>query len=138
MFEVTSYHYIGASHIKTLPKNVCLKHHHHHHHHCFYHHHHHPHHHFRLHHHNFLAPWRPTCLRSFRMKITLKNHHRLYQNHHYHHNLYHHRHNHHFHKKIISAPFLTPEETKILVLLSPSVERFGVSRMQDFCYTLDL
>ena len=31
-----------------------------------------------------------------------------------------------------AAPFLTPAETKILVLLSSSVERFGVSRMQDF------
>ena len=30
------------------------------------------------------------------------------------------------------SPFLTPAETKILVLLSASVERFGVSRMRDF------
>ena len=32
-------------------------------------------------------------------------------------------------------PFLTPAETKILVLLSASVERFGVSRMRDFLFT---
>ena len=31
-----------------------------------------------------------------------------------------------------SAPFLTPAETKISVLLSASVERFGVSHMRDF------
>ena len=30
---------------------------------------------------------------------------------------------------MLSAPFLTPTETKILVLLCASVERFGVSRM---------
>ena len=35
-------------------------------------------------------------------------------------------------KKMLSAPFLTPAETKMLVLLSASVERFGVSRMRDF------
>ena len=35
-------------------------------------------------------------------------------------------------KKMLSAPFLTPAETKISVLLSVSVERFGVSRMRDF------
>ena len=33
---------------------------------------------------------------------------------------------------LLSAPFLTPAETKILVLLSTSVERFGVSRMRVF------
>ena len=32
-------------------------------------------------------------------------------------------------KKIQSAPILTPAETKILMILSESVERFGVSRM---------
>ena len=30
------------------------------------------------------------------------------------------------------GPFLAPADTKILVLLSASVERFGVSRMRDF------
>ena len=35
-------------------------------------------------------------------------------------------------KKMRSAPFLTPAETKILVPLSASVQRFGVHRMQDF------
>ena len=33
---------------------------------------------------------------------------------------------------IISTPFLTPAETKIFVLLSALVKRFGVSLMQDF------
>ena len=33
---------------------------------------------------------------------------------------------------LLSAPFLTPAETKILVLLFASVERFSVSRMWDF------
>ena len=37
-----------------------------------------------------------------------------------------------FTKKMLSVHFLTPAETKILELLSPSVERFGVSRMRDF------
>ena len=37
-------------------------------------------------------------------------------------------------KKVIS-PFLTPAETKISVLLSAPVERFGVSRMQNFFYS---
>ena len=35
-------------------------------------------------------------------------------------------------KKMLSVPILTPAETKISVLLSASVERFGVSRMRDF------
>ena len=35
-------------------------------------------------------------------------------------------------KKMLSAPFLTPAETKILVLKSALVERFNVSRMRDF------
>ena len=35
-------------------------------------------------------------------------------------------------KKMQAAPFLTPVKTKILVLLSASDERFGVSRMWDF------
>ena len=34
-------------------------------------------------------------------------------------------------KKILSASFLTPAEKNILVLLSASVERFGVSRIRD-------
>ena len=34
--------------------------------------------------------------------------------------------------KMLSALFLMPAETKILVLLFASVERFGVSRMRDF------
>ena len=34
-------------------------------------------------------------------------------------------------KKKLSVPFWMPAETKILVLLSASVKRFGVSRMQD-------
>ena len=34
---------------------------------------------------------------------------------------------------MLSAPFLTPAETEILLLLSALVERFGVSRMRDFC-----
>ena len=33
---------------------------------------------------------------------------------------------------MLSAPFLTPAETKILVILSASVKRFSVSRMRDF------
>ena len=33
---------------------------------------------------------------------------------------------------MLSAPFLTPAETKIPVILSASVERFGVSCMRDF------
>ena len=33
---------------------------------------------------------------------------------------------------MLSAPFFTPAETKILVLLSASVERFCVSHMRDF------
>ena len=33
-------------------------------------------------------------------------------------------------KKMLSAPFLTPKKNKILVLLSASVERFGVSLSQ--------
>ena len=33
---------------------------------------------------------------------------------------------------MLTAPILTAAETKILVLLSESVERFGVSRMRDF------
>ena len=33
---------------------------------------------------------------------------------------------------MLSAPFLMPVETKILVLLSTSVKLFGVSCMQDF------
>ena len=37
-------------------------------------------------------------------------------------------------KKMLSAPFLTPAETKISVLLSTLVERFSVSRMRDFYY----
>ena len=37
-----------------------------------------------------------------------------------------------FGKKMLSASFLTPAGTKILVLLSASVKRFGVSRMRDF------
>ena len=32
----------------------------------------------------------------------------------------------------LSAPFLTPVETEILVLLSASVKRFAVSHMPDF------
>ena len=36
-------------------------------------------------------------------------------------------------KKILSAPFLTSAETKMLVLLPASVERLSVSRMRDFC-----
>ena len=35
-------------------------------------------------------------------------------------------------KKMLSAPFLTPAETKILVLLSASVETFRVPRMGYF------
>ena len=35
-------------------------------------------------------------------------------------------------KKMLLAPFLTPAETKISVLLSALVKRFGVSRMRDF------
>ena len=35
---------------------------------------------------------------------------------------------------MLSAPFWTPAETKISVLLSASVERFGVSRMRDFIF----
>ena len=35
--------------------------------------------------------------------------------------------------KLLSAPFLTPAETKILVPLSVLVKRFFVSRMLDFC-----
>ena len=35
-------------------------------------------------------------------------------------------------EKMLSAPFTTPGETKISVLISASVERFGVYRMQDF------
>ena len=31
-------------------------------------------------------------------------------------------------KKMLSAPFLMPAETKILVILSASVKRFGFSR----------
>ena len=41
-------------------------------------------------------------------------------------------------KKMLSAPFLTPAETKILVLLSASVDRFSVSRTQDFFYIIRL
>ena len=37
-----------------------------------------------------------------------------------------------FCKKMLSAPFLTPEETKISLLLSASVERFSVFCIQDF------
>ena len=37
-------------------------------------------------------------------------------------------------KIMISAPFLMPVETKILVLPSASVKRFGVSRMRDFFF----
>ena len=33
---------------------------------------------------------------------------------------------------VLSASVLTPAETKISVLLSAAVERFGVSRMRDF------
>ena len=36
---------------------------------------------------------------------------------------------------MLSAPFLTPAETKMLVLLSASVERFSVSCMRDFLGT---
>ena len=35
-------------------------------------------------------------------------------------------------KKMLLGPFLTPAETKITVILSALVKRFGVSRMQDF------
>ena len=35
-------------------------------------------------------------------------------------------------KKMLLAPFLTPAETQISVLLSASVKRFGVSRIRDF------
>ena len=35
-------------------------------------------------------------------------------------------------KKMLLALTLTPAETKTMVLLSASVERFGVSRMRDF------
>ena len=38
-------------------------------------------------------------------------------------------------KKVLSVPFLTLAETKILVLLSALVERFGVSRIQDFFHS---
>ena len=37
-----------------------------------------------------------------------------------------------FLQKILSSPFLTPAETKILVLLSTLIERFCVSRMRDY------
>ena len=37
-----------------------------------------------------------------------------------------------FGKKMLSAALLAPAETKILMLLSASVERFGVPRMRDF------
>ena len=37
-------------------------------------------------------------------------------------------------KKMLSAIFLTPAETKILMLLSASVKRFGVSRRLDFFF----
>ena len=36
-----------------------------------------------------------------------------------------------WHKKNCYQPFLTSAETKISVLLSASVEKFGVSRMRD-------
>ena len=35
-------------------------------------------------------------------------------------------------RKNAISPFLTPAETKISVLLSASVEGFGVSRVRDF------
>jgi hypothetical protein len=35
---------------------------------------------------------------------------------------------------MLPAPFLTPAETEILVQLSASVLRFGVSRMRDFLF----
>ena len=37
---------------------------------------------------------------------------------------------------MLSAPVATPGEKKLLVLLCASVERFGVSRMRDFCVCL--
>ena len=38
---------------------------------------------------------------------------------------------------LVSATFLTPAETKILVLLSASVARFGVPCMRDFYINKD-
>ena len=39
-------------------------------------------------------------------------------------------------KKMVPAPFLTPAKTKILMLLSASVESIGVSCMLDFLFFL--